>query len=68
MVILIVYLTLKGLVLLFSLFIYVTLLFRWEYLTSSFDHYVEQNLSLRDLLQNSCSKSELNKPIKTCLW
>ena len=50
------------------LFIYVILLFYWVYFTSFFDHYIEQNmlllikkLPLGDLLQNSCSKSELNQ-------
>ena len=72
MVILIMYLTLKSLALLFA-FIYVILLFHWVYFTSFFDHSIEQNMLLlikkqpqRDLLQNSCSKSELNQLKYAC--
>ena len=69
MVILIVYLTLFPLFRYLHLFIYVNiLLFHCVYLTSFFDHYIKQNLlllikkqPLGDLLQNRCSKSELNR-------
>ena len=52
MVILIVYLTLKGFASVFA-FIYANIsLFHWVYFASFFDHYIEQN---------SCSKSVLNE-------
>ena len=46
-------------------FIYVNIsLFHWVYFTSFFDHYIKPNICfkpLADFLQNSCSKSVLNK-------
>ena len=57
MVILIVYLTLKGFASVFG-FIYANIsLFQWVYFASFFDHYIEQN---------SCSKSVLNELKYAC--
>ena len=57
MVILIVYLTLKGFASVFA-FIYANIsLFHWVYFASFFDHYIEQN---------SCPKSVLNELKYAC--
>ena len=69
-VILIVYLNLKGLVLLFA-FINI-LLFRWVYFTSFFDHYIEQNtlLLIRSSHWGIFYKTAVLKraiPIKICM-
>ena len=55
------------------LLIYVNIsLFHWVYFTSFFDHYIKPNICFKplvDFLQNSCSKSVLNKfknvPVKS---